>query len=239
MLRDQESYRVVASRVQEACVARGLDLVQPLQVGWYNDVVDAAYRLPDFGRPAGLALVIGNTRALWPRLRDALAIDPLLAGDANPVDRYCETAVRAALAGVAQAWELRFAPEPPPRRVAMQRLAHVAGLAHLSPSYLSVHPIYGPWIALRAAVVIDMPGPPGPPPVLAAPCDCSAHCMPHLQTALDMAREGVPDAATVERRWQAWVAVRDACPVGRAYRYEEDQIRYHYTKDRRALRCGA
>ncbi|MGH8586497.1 MAG: hypothetical protein ACREWE_10055 [Gammaproteobacteria bacterium] len=43
----------------------------------------------------------------------------------------------------------------PPRRVAMQRLAHLSGLAYLSPSHLNVHATYGPWIALRAAVVID------------------------------------------------------------------------------------
>jgi hypothetical protein len=45
----------------------------------------------------------------------------------------------------------------------------------------------------------------------------------------------VPDAAAVERGWRAWVAVRDACPVGRASRYGDEQIRYHYAKDRGVL----
>lgn len=225
----------MTSRIGEACAERGLDLLQPLQVGWYNQAVEPAYRLPDFGRPEALAWVIGNTRALWPRLRQAVARDPSLAADESPVDRYCEHAVRAALAGVAQAWEARFAPEPPPRRVAMQRLAHVAGLAYLSPSYLSVHPVYGPWIALRAAVVVDMAGPPGPAPAPAPPCDCQAHCAPHLRAALNMAGADAVDAGAVERRWRAWVAVRDACPLGRAHRYSDEQIRYHYTKDRRCL----
>ena len=34
----------------------------------------------------------------------------------------------------------------------MQRLAHVAGLAYLSESHLSVHAEYGPWLGLRAAI---------------------------------------------------------------------------------------
>ncbi len=45
----------------------------------------------------------------------------------------------------------------------MQRLAHASGLARLSPSHLSVHGTDGPWIALRAAVVIDIEGQSGPP----------------------------------------------------------------------------
>lgn len=34
----------------------------------------------------------------------------------------------------------------------------------------------------------------------------------------------------------SWIAVRDACPIGREHRYPEDQLRYHYTKDRSLLR---
>lgn len=234
-----DAYRAVVAHVRTTCASRGLDLVQPLQVGWYNEAVDAAYRLPDFGRSGAdagaLALVIGNTRALWPRLREALAQDAALAAHPDPVDHYCERVVRAALAGVARPWEVRFAPEPPPRRVAMQRLAHVAGLAYLAPSYLSVHPVYGPWIALRAAVVVDMDGPPGPPPALAPPCDCAARCAPRLRAAQAQASTPVPSAGEMESRWRAWLAVREACPVGWAHRYGDEQIRYHYIKDRRCL----
>jgi methylmalonic aciduria homocystinuria type C protein len=125
--------------------------------------------------------------------------------------------------------EIRFAPEPPPRRVAMQRLAHVAGLAWLAPSHLCVHPRFGPWIALRAAVVIDVEGPPPQTPI-AAPCDCATGCQPAFDRAL---AAGTPrDQAELRERWRLWLAVRDACPVGRAHRYDDDQIRYHYAGDR-------
>ena len=52
--------------------------------------------------------------------------------------------------------------------------------------------------------------------------------------ALDVAMANAPDPRLASAR-QAWVAIRDACPVGTASRYSEAQLRYHYTKDREAL----
>lgn len=212
----------VAARLAPA----GLDLVQPFQVGWYNDV-SPDHPLPDLGDPAHLGLLIGNSTALWPRFLAARAADPALAAERHPLDRFASAQVRAALAPLAVAWEVRFAPEPPPRRVAMQRLAEVSGLAVLAPSHLSVHPLYGPWIALRAAVVIAEPGPDErrPPPPKA--CDCEQGCLPPLRAALEA---GAPATqADVRERWRLWLAVRDGCPLGRAHRYPDEQIRYHYT----------
>jgi hypothetical protein len=39
----------------------------------------------------------------------------------------------------------------------------------------------------------------------------------------------------LEETPRAWLAVRDACPVGREHRFPEAMIRYGYTKDRGAL----
>ncbi len=212
------------------CAAAGFDLIAPLRIGWYNDAVSAPYDLPDFGSPASLAIVIGNTRALWPTLLAAL--DPENLAD-DPIDDYAATTIGAAVRSVGVPHQLRFGPEPIPRRVAMQRLAHVAGLAFQSASHLSVHPTYGPWIGLRAAVVLNVRAPDLHRPRLETPCDCAAHCAAAAIEAAALERalaEGHPD-----RRWRAWLAVRDACPTGRDHRYSEEQIRYHYTKDRSAL----
>ena len=223
----------VAALVQAiatSCAAAGLDLHATCAAEDYQREVEPGYRLPDHGRARALVIVIGNTRALWPIVRAARAAGALPGPD--PVDRHVEAtvaaAVTAALAAHAPglAVESRFSPEPPPRRVAMQRLAAVAGLAWLSPSHLSVHPVYGPWIGLRAAIVVDVDGPP-PRPAMARPCDCATGCAPHLAAAL---AAGVPrGAAELRPRWRAWLAVRDACPVGRDHRYDLAQLRYHYT----------
>lgn len=232
---DDLTGRLVAAIARD-CAAGGLDLWATCAAEDYQRVVEPAYHLPDHGRTRALVMVVGNTRALWPVVKAARA--GALAGVRDPVDRHVEATVRGAVVralaahapGLAVA--LRFAPEPPPRRVAMQRLAAVAGLAYLAPCHLCVHPVYGPWFALRAAIVLDVDGPPPRPP-LAPPCDCATGCAPALAEAL---AAGAPTSAvTLRPRWRAWLAVRDACPVGRVHRYDDDQLRYHYTGDLAAL----
>ena len=178
----------------------------------------AAAREPGLSPLAGggrLGILVGNTRALWPRFAAALA-EPALAADPHPLQRYTEQAIDAAFPGARIFYGHRryggaFLP--------LQRLAVATGLGALAPSQLVVHPIYGPWFALRAAIVVEGDPPSARPPI-PQPCRCGAACA----DALAAARTATgPDA------WRAWLAVRDACPL-RDHRYGEDQIRYHYTR---------
>ncbi len=213
--------RLLAERVGPA----GLDLVAPLALGSYNREIPEEFRLP--GAPDRLALVVGNTRALWPLFLEAIGRRPDLRRASDPLDLYVEESLTRALEGL-PVLEARFAHDKPPRRVAIQRAADLAGMASLSPAHLSVHPVYGPWIALRAMVVLDLPisGPDWP----AAPCweGCQRPCMEALERALEVGWDP-------ERTWRVWVGIRDACPRGRAHRYPEDALRYHYAGDRSVL----
>lgn len=192
----------------------------------YQEAVDAAYAIPWDGAPGAPCLVIGNGRELWPALARARAADPGLRASSHPVDAYTERVLGAAVGALPTKHVLRFAHTPPPARFAAQRLAHLAGLAHLGPAHLTVHPELGPWHALRAALVLDL-DPPGPPPAPAPdPCTpCDRPCMAALAQAVAHPAKG----------WRGWLAVRDACPVGRAARYDEAQVRYHYSHDPAAL----
>jgi methylmalonic aciduria homocystinuria type C protein len=185
-----EVHAAVAARCEEG----GLDIVHP------------------FSREGRLALLIGNTRRLWPIF--------LLGRDgrsANPLDDYVISVVTGALSPYPH--QVRFAHVPP--YVPIQRLAEEAGLALLSRTHLSIHPVYGPWLALRALAELDMDGPP-PGPRPEPGCEgCEARCGAALEAAM-----GSGD-------WRMWLAMRDACNVGREWRYGEDQIAYHYTKVRR------
>ena len=221
--------------IAAGCAAAGFDLCAATDAAAYHARAPD-HRVDDFGRPRALVIVVGNSRALWPAFAAALA-DPTLAAAADPLDAYAARsiggAVAHALAATATRHDVYYAPEPPPRRIALQRLADVAGLAALAPSHLCVHPRFGPWIALRAAIVIDVDGPPPAAPPPRRGCDCATGCGPALERAV---AAGPPRGADeLRERWRLWLAVRDACPIGRDHRYADDQLRYHYTGDRAFL----
>jgi len=220
--------------LRAACRDAGFDLAQPARVGAYNRLVEPAHRLDDLGDEDHLVLVVGNTRALWPALLGALARDPALAAAADPLDAYTERCLTPLAAALGVPASLRFAHEGGDRRIAIQRLAHVAGLAFLTETHQSVHATYGPWIALRAAIVVATLGPPASSP-LSHPCgSCERGCRPAFERAL-MTLDGAPSEQNLRARWRAWLACRDSCPIGREHRYSDAQIRYHYTRSRDVL----
>jgi methylmalonic aciduria homocystinuria type C protein len=212
----------------------GFDLIQPFAVGWYNDAVEEPLRLPDFGDSGRLGLLVGNSRALWPVFVDALREDPTLLEARNPIETYVMRVVDAGVRGLPVRSSARWAHSIGRDMVAMQRLAEISGLAALAPANLSVHPQFGPWIALRAAVVLDLPGPVERPHMPLA-CDaCQRGCLPAFQRA----RASWLGSATSDNGWRLWLAVRDGCPLGREHRYCDEQIAYHYTKDPQILRAA-
>lgn len=225
----------------------GLDITATLSVQAYNAAVPHDYAAPTFGRDDTLGILIGNTRALWPAFLASYANDPHVAGHPNPLDEYCRRVVMARLTTVLAelptqpAYEVFFAPEAPPRRILLQRAAQAAGLAYLAPSQLCIHPAFGPWFSLRAFIALHAPwradaaphepNEPALMPSCPAPCDCTGTCRPVLEELTS--RSHTPGA--VRASWRDYLRLRDACPVGRACRFTDEQIRYHYTHDRAIL----
>jgi methylmalonic aciduria homocystinuria type C protein len=194
--------------------AAGLDIVHAFDA-------HAVAREPGWeqlARGGRLGILVGNTRVLWPKLAAARAADREFAESSDPIERYTERHV-GATAGVAVYAHRQYGGAYLP----FQRLAVAAGLAALAPSQLLVHPVYGPWFALRALITVDSAEAPAPVRVARA-CACEAGCEAAFERAMARPAE-----------WRLWLAMRDACPIGREYRYSDDQIAYHYTKDRRFL----
>ena len=156
-----------------------------------------------------LGILIGNTRALWPRFTDALR-DPALAAERDPLDRYTERCIALAFPAARvyhghRRYDGAFIP--------LQHIAVATGLGALAPSRLVIHPIYGPWFALRAVVVLDGEPPERTP--IAPPCHCDASCA----AVLALAQKSTD--------WRDWLSVRDSCSL-RSWRYDDDQVRFHY-----------
>lgn len=216
----------------------GLDLVHPFALRLYNDPVEPARRLEDFARNDALGLVIGNSRALWTPFVSALRSDPRWLAGPDPLERWLleqlHAATTCALAAVSH--RVYWAHDGPPY-LPFQRIAELSGLATPGPAQLSIHPTLGPWFALRAVITVDYPAPRRPLPEPVSPCrTCEQPCVPALARALQQHPLATLTQKEITRSWREWLAVRDACPVGRAHRYSESQIRYHYCKDVESLR---
>lgn len=231
-----------------ALARRGLDVLQWFDASEYNRAVEAHEQLSPLdllGRPTSrgaLAALVGNTRALWRPFIDALNGSPALRADSDPLDRFVESVLRDALASCALPHRLYLGHDGGARLVSMLHAAEVSRLAHRGPAHLAVHPTHGPWFGLRAVLVFDAAPPAIAPAPAPAPCnDCDAPCTRAFDAAIGRSdriprgEAGALDASAIRPAWRAWVAVRDACPVGSQARYGPRQLRYHYTRDRRAL----
>jgi methylmalonic aciduria homocystinuria type C protein len=192
--------------------------------------------LPDLGVDAW-GLFIGNSKALWPHFVRHVS---RAASRAHPLDHYVQETVRRAAVELGTNPWIAFSHTASPSAFPMQRLADEVGFAHLGPAHLSVHPKYGPWIALRAVIVCPLAEadwPAASSDTSARPCDgCSAPCVGALEKALggshaDQATSRASSGRQLSAQSARWLAVRDACPQGTEHRYEQDQILYHYDKN--------
>lgn len=191
------------------------------------------------------ALLIGNTRELWPRFVAAYRTDASVRSARDPFDMFVE----AALASVIQLRAVRFAHCPYDQAyVPMQRLAVAARLGTLSASQLVIHRRYGPWFSLRAIIAYE--GPADTLDEAFAGCDarqCQQRCQPlfdyamlglHANEAQEPTSAARQPAAVANPTWRDWLAVRAACSIGADWRFTDEQIIYHYTKDRRVIGTG-
>lgn len=229
----QPPWSKLAARFEVECQRSGLDLLHPFAVSDYNTHVGQELRLHDFGRPRALGLLVGNTRALWPYFDEARTRDHELRLAANPLDRYVIASVTRAASALRDRQRISyFSHVTEPRALPIQRLAELTGFAALSPSHLAIHALHGPWFALRAVVVVDIEGPSQSPSATARPCQgCPAPCVAALERARAASGPEL-DGSSIARHAAEWIAVRDACPVGRTSRYGDAQLRYHYGVDR-------
>ena len=192
--------------MQHALAAAGFDIVQPFDGAIVDPGAGNESRRLHLGPERRAGLLVGNTRALWPRFVAERTPGP------DPFDRFVETTIDPLVPAGARVLygHRQYDGAFPP----LQRIAVAAGLGALSETHLVIHPIYGPWFALRAAIVMPGEPPPAAPPV--APCICSDAC----RSAFEHAKSSTD--------WRAWLAVRDACSVGCPFRYSDEQIEFHY-----------
>lgn len=128
---------------------KGLDLCALVDTATYNQwISQSGAKLPLL--PVSRALLIGNTRALWPVFKEHFIHQAI--STENPIDDYCRRSVHACFPGL----QARFSHDVGDRFVHMQMLAQISGMAYFDEScQLSIHKEFGAWISLRALVLLE------------------------------------------------------------------------------------
>lgn len=190
------------------------------------------------------AVLMGNAGgAMW----DVFSASPEITdSDGNPLDRWTKRVVEERIRAFGNEGQKPFALYPFGAAVwPFQRWAKRAMGVDASPLGLLIHPRYGLWFALRAALVIgegDLEKLIQDDEKVIHPCDycmrkpclsaCPVNaftetgfvverCRSYLDSTSSQVESDKPDCMG------DGCAARNACPVGQQWRYDEPQIRFH------------
>jgi len=216
----------------------GINLVGATHVAAYDSRVVPARRVAPRAPGARSAIVLGNGGgALWEAARAHLAG----AWTDDPLDRFTRDVVTAAVEDIAGA-SVIFPFVASPTGLDFQVLAELAGLGRPSLVGVLVHPEYGPWIALRAAVLVprDVTAP--------RPADGFDPCPSCVERPCIVA---CPVGAVGPEGWNVrgcmthrladdahcatGCGARLECVYGRPQRYPAEALAYHQAAARRTM----
>eukprot|EP01122_Echinamoeba_exundans_P015690 TRINITY_DN7579_c0_g1_i1.p1 TRINITY_DN7579_c0_g1~~TRINITY_DN7579_c0_g1_i1.p1 ORF type:complete len:258 (-),score=27.13 TRINITY_DN7579_c0_g1_i1:110-856(-) len=225
----------IVGRIAAPLRKKGLDIVKSFQTEWYNGNVQTGFQMNNFGSPTSLGILVGNTREIWTPFIDWLAQNPTRVIAPDPFDTYVTEQVNSIVSEHIKdvRTEIKFSHGyKAGHGVAMQKLAHAAGLCYLDPEFhLAIHPVYGPWIAFRAAISVDIDASDqvwtaASNPV---PDEARTEILSKFAEAMRETRARNPE------RWKYWAEFRKSIPVGQDFRYSDLQILYHHTGDKSVL----
>lgn len=179
---------------------------------------------PPGGGAARFCAMIGNAgSAMWAPFSAARRPEP---HPLNAWNRRVLDPIAARLgAAVAYPFDEPFQPFP--------RWAERTGTIFATPMTPAIHPVYGPWFALRGALFTAAPLCPPTPPAT-SPCESCADkpCLSACPSGAIQAKDGAICQTYLEPRPESDCVThacraRRSCPVGRAYAYEPAHARFH------------
>ena len=220
----------------------GINLVGATSVAAYDPRVPPPRRLAHHtGAPRGVIVLGNGGRAMWDAARAVIEH----GGSRDPLDDFTRAVVCTAIADVAGA-HARFPFEDPATAPDFQLLAELAGLGRRSLVGVLVHPEYGPWIALRAAVLVpDAVIAPRPvegfdpcPTCIERPCIAACPVAAVGPAGWNVERCSTHRLAH-EAHCAAGCGARIECVYGRAHRHPVEALAFHQAAARRAMAAYA
>jgi len=236
-------------KIRRGAAPHGLNLVAATPVARYDGAVAEASRASTIDHEARSIVVIGNGGgALWAALKSHAARNAGWWERDNPLDDFTREVVERDVAGPIRAAGVRcvtvypFMSNGP--TLNFIELGKVAGITGPSILGVTVHPVYGPWIAFRAAILIDeaidSPG----DAIGFDPCPrCTVRsCIPACPGGAVSIESGwdIPKCLThrveVEADCTPRCHARAGCVLGPEHRYPDDELAYHQMRALRSMR---
>ncbi len=232
-------------RVRRSAAPLGLNLIAAIPVARYDQPTRTSMRADTIDRNARSIILLANGGGdFWRAFKSHTIAHPGWDERANPLDDFTRTIVESrVLPAASNATPVYpFVADGP--TLNFMELGKLAGLAGPSLLGVVVNPVYGPWLAFRAALLvadeIDQPG-------AAAgfdPCPTcvSRGCINACPTGAVTYPAGwdIPGCLTYRVETQMKCAprchARAACVIGPEHRYPDDELEYHQMRALRAMR---
>jgi epoxyqueuosine reductase QueG len=227
--------------IKETLTQHGLNLVGVTSIAAYEAIVSPQYHVASLLPNAKSLIVIGNGGGeFWRGFREYCDAHPgYLQEREHPLDDYTVERIESALTPMLQdakaryryLYPFRFWTEP----VSFMHLARAAGLAGPSILGVTIHPVYGPWMALRAAVLLDQELTFPPQARGFDPCATCVErpCISACPGGVISVEKGWDIPACVQHRVRRqedcvdYCHARYHCVYGQEYRYPLDELQYH------------
>ncbi len=235
--------------IRSAAAASGLNLVSATPADRYDAAVTRDYQAGVIAPGARSIVVIGNGGgAFWNAFKNHADENPGWMARDNPLDDFTRAVVERDIAPVLARFAFAhtiiypFISNAP--TLNFMQAGKASGLSGPSILGVMVHPVYGPWIAFRAAILlnesIDAPGEAyrfDPCPAC-VPRTCISSC-PAEAVSADKGWD-IPKCLTHRVEMEADCAprchARAGCVLGPEHRYPDDELAYHQMRALRAMR---
>jgi hypothetical protein len=233
----------ILARLRERLASSGLNLVGVAPAARYDAAVPARWALGPHAPGVRSVVVIGSGGGeFWRAFREAPP-----AGAADPLDAFTRATVTAAVAPLFAAVDgpirLVFPFDHRPPVLSFVHLAECAGLGRQSLLGVLVHPEFGPWFALRAAVLLPVPlVAPRPadgfdpcPTCVERPCITACPAGAVGPAGWDVPRCAAHRLSGTGDACDGGCHARIACVLGRPHRYPADALAFHQAAARWAM----
>ena len=235
--------------IRTAGAPYGLNLVAATPAARYDASITTGHRASELAPETRSIVIVGNGGGdLWSALKRHAESNPGWWEREHPLDEFTREIVDTAIATPLRAAGVRCVVVYPfvhdNRTLSFVQLARIAGLTGPSIIGVSLHPQYGPWIAFRAALLIDeLIDAPGPA-LNFDPCpSCTSRsCIKACPASAVSIEQGwdIPKCLThrveVEPDCIGRCHARAACVIGPEHIYLDDELAYHQMRSLRAMR---